>query len=120
MTEGDKKTKRERVVKACKQCKKKVQEGAGKVKDRRTRTRHRLEEIFSRETFTSIAVIGALGKLVETLVVPSFMSFVPVINTKAAAWLAVLSISVWVSIKWERIAKKAENIEEKAGDVVEG
>ncbi len=86
-----------------------------RLRDRRRTTRRRLEEIFDRQTFTSVAVVGALGKLLENSVVPflDWSTAVPI--NRLVVWSVVLSVSLVVSVRWEHVADAAENV----GDAVE-
>lgn len=89
------------------------------VRDRRKKTRQRIEEIWSRENFMSFAVVGAMGKIVETVVIPSFIALRPVIKPVGVAWAAFLLISIWVSIKWERLAKAGEKVADTVEEATE-
>lgn len=70
-----------------------------RLRDGRRTTRRRLEEIFDRKTFTSIAVVGALGKLLETSVVPFLDWSTAVPTERLIAWTVVLAVSLVVSVR---------------------
>jgi len=90
-------------------------EWVNRLRDRRRTTRRRLEDIFDRQTFTSIAVVGALGKLLETSLIPflDWSAAVPV--ERLVAWTVVFAASLVVSVRWEKVANTAEEV----GDTVE-
>lgn len=99
--------------------KKHIKKGVKKVRDRRRRTRQRLEEIFNRKVFVSVLVVGALGKMVETglvqFIAPNKAVDVPLF----AAWTLTFLGSLFVAVYWERLARAAEEATEQASETVE-
>lgn len=93
--------------------------GVSRVRDRRRRVRRRLEDIFNRETFTSVAVVGAMGKLIETSVVPFIDPLAAVSVGRAGAWLVVFFGALAASVYWERLARAAEATADAAENVAE-
>ena len=110
MSDSSSKGTKQKAKEAGQKAKEKINDKIKRARDRRRRTRQRLEEIWSRKNFMSFAVVGAMGKLVETVVIPSFIALRPVIKPVGMAWAGFLLISIWVSIKWERLAKAGENV----------
>lgn len=96
-----------------------VNAGIKQVRDRRRKTRQRLEDIFSRETFTSVAVMGAMGKLIEVTVVPFLDPTGAVSLGRAFAWVLVFAAAVAASVYWERLAEAAENVADAAEEKTE-
>jgi hypothetical protein len=96
-----------------------VASGVKRVRDRRRRVRQRLEDIFGRETFTSVAVIGAMGKLIETSVVPFLDTTSTVPVARARAWLFVFVAAMVVSLYWERLARAAASAADAAEEAAD-
>jgi len=92
-----------------------VHEWVERLRDGRRTTRRRLEEIFDRQTFTSVAVVGALGKLLENSIVPFLDWSTAVPLNRMVVWTVVLTVSLVVSVRWEHVADAAETV----GDTVE-
>lgn len=80
------------------------------LRNRRRRTRQRLEEIFSRDVLGSVLVSLAAGKIVEQMVVIA----APSRPARLLAWTAAFAIFVWLFVKWEYVAKKAAEAAEAA------
>lgn len=91
-----------------------------RVRDRRRRVRQRLEDIFNRRTFTSVAVVGAMGKLIEVSAVPFLDPSSAVSLGRVFAWSCVFAVSVVVSVYWERLARAAEKAADAAEEAAEG
>jgi len=85
------------------------------LRDRRRRSRRRLEEIFSRKAFTSVLVAGSMSKLVEKGVVPFLAPTRAVDLGVLFSWLCVFVAFLIASVHWEHLAAAAE----KAADAAE-
>lgn len=83
-------------------------ESVKRLRDRRRKSRRRLEEIFDRKTFTSVAVMGSMGKLLEVSVVPLLDPSTAVDLWRVSAWGVVMVSAVVASIHWEHLANAAE------------
>lgn len=90
-----------------------------RLRDGRRTTRRRLEDIFDRKTFTSVAVVGAMGKLIETSVVPFLDATSTVPVGRFLSWTAVFGVSLVASIYWERVTETAETIGDAAEDATD-
>lgn len=88
--------------------------GIERLRDRRRTTRRRLEDIFDRKTFNSIAVVGAMGKLIEKGVIPTLTSKRWPLQ-EFVAWVIVLTVALIISIRWDHVTQTAETV----GDVAE-
>lgn len=88
--------------------------GIERLRDRRRTTRRRLEDVFDRKTFNSIAVVGAMGKLIEKGVIPTLTSKRWPLQ-EFVAWVVVLTVALIVSVRWDRVTETAEAV----GDVAE-
>jgi hypothetical protein len=82
-----------------------------RLRDRRTKERQRVEEIFDRKTLLSILVIMPLSKTVEQIIV-----WQPAYAARYFGWFVV---AVVVSVGWHRISEGAANVAEKAKDAAE-
>lgn len=91
-------------------------EALSRVRDRRRRVRQRLEDIFNRKTFTSVAVMGAMGKLIEVTVVPFLDPTSGVSGGRAGAWLVVFVCAVAASVYWEHLSRAAQAAADAAED----
>lgn len=87
-----------------------VDQSVKQLRDRRRRTRQRLEEIFSRDVLGSVLVSLAAGKIVEQLVVIA----APSRPARLVAWSVTFAVFVWLFVHWERVAKKAAEVAEAA------
>lgn len=91
--------------------KQQVNQTVKQYRDRRRRTRQRLEEIFSREVLGSVLVSLAAGKTVEQLVVIA----APSRQGRLVAWFVAFWVFVWLFVKWEVVAHAGQ----RAADAVE-
>lgn len=89
------------------------------LRDGRRTTRQRLEDVFDRQTFTSIAVVGAMGKLLETSVVPFLDATSGVPTGRFGAWVIVFAVSLVLSIYWEHVAETAETVGDAAEEATD-
>lgn len=96
-----------------------IHEKINRLRDRRRTTRRRLEKIFGRKTFTSVAVLGAMGKLIETTIVPFLDPSSAVELGRVSAWVSVFIVAILVSVYWERVADTAENVAEAAEETTD-
>lgn len=87
-----------------------VDQSVKQLRDRRRRTRQRLEEIFSRDVLGSVLVSLAAGKIVEQLVVIA----APARPARLVAWTVAFAVFVALFVYWERVAKKAAEVAEAA------
>lgn len=94
----------------------KVRETAGHLRDRRRRTRRRLEEIFSRDVLGSVLVSVAAGKVVEQIIVMA----APGRPARLIAWFVAFWAFVYLFVKWEAVAKKALDAAEAVESPAEG
>lgn len=85
-----------------------VNEQFEQLRDRRRRTRRRLEEIFSRDVLGSVLVSVAAGKVVEQVVVMA----APARPARLVAWFVTFWIFVGLFIYWEKVAKRAREAAE--------
>lgn len=103
------------------------------LRDRRRKTRRRLEDIFDRQTFISVMVLVPAGKLAEVLTVPfvvgiewwllSLAAGLPFPNALSVShdlllgisWLFHLAVGVAIGVWWEQAQQAAS----AAADAVE-
>lgn len=85
------------------------------LRDRRRRTRRRLEEIFSRDVLGAVLVSLAAGKMVEQLVV----IVAPSRALRFVAWTAAFALFVWLFVYWERVASAAAAAADAAEDATQ-
>ena len=93
--------------------------GIRRVRDERRKGRKRLEGIFGRKTFTSFAVVGAMGKMVETSIVPFIDPTASVPLGRLLAWFIVWVVALAIAVQWERVAKAAEEVADVAEEKTE-
>lgn len=95
--------------------KRKFSESVSNVRDRRRRTRKRLEEIFSRDVLGSVLVSLAAGKVVEQVVV----IIAPGRPVRLIAWFVAFWLFVGLFVYWHRVAEKAREVAEAAAEAEE-
>lgn len=78
-----------------------------------------LEKTFGRKTVTSVGVFGALGKSIETGLVPFVDPAAAVNLSRFGTWLAVFGAMCLISIYWRRIIAAADEIDETIEDTID-
>lgn len=82
-----------------------------RVRDRRTRLRQRLEDVFDRQTFVTLLFLGPVGKSIELLLLGR--------STGAAKFAALAGLGLAIAIYWERVASAAESAGDKLEEATE-
>lgn len=83
----------------------------GKVSDRRTRVRRRLEEVFGRDMIGAVAVTSSVMKVVENGLNGNYGLLVK--------WCVIAVLFTAMFLHWEHVAEKADAAVEKAADKAE-
>lgn len=87
-----------------------VREALSDLRDRRTRARRRVEEIFSRDVLGSILVSLSLSKVVESalkIVAPGDVA-------RLGGWIVLSLLFVLVFAYWERVARAVKKAADEA------
>lgn len=92
-----------------------VSAAISRARDRRTTTRRRIEEVFSRDVLGSILVSLALSKVVES----ALILVAPGMVARLVGWVVLAVAFIWLFVAWERVASAAKETTEKAADAAE-
>lgn len=94
-------------------------EALSRLRDRRRRERQRLEEIFDRQTFVSLLVLGTASKVIERLAIP-LIAGEPVEWNIAAAYVFMFLFSTVVAVYWTHVSEAASDAADAVEDAVSG
>lgn len=83
-----------------------------RLRDRRTRERRRVEEIFDRQTVMSLACVFPLQKGVELVLLGQ--------PRKSAVLFVLFAVSFVLAVWWKRVSDAAADVAESAKDAVDG
>lgn len=88
-----------------------VAEGITRFRDRRRRFRRRVEEIFDRQTFVTLLVLGPFGKALELSMLGQ--------TGDATKFAAIGVIGIGIGIYWTRLAAAASDVGDAVEDAVD-